>query len=83
MVQSMADQALKLMTVDEFLVWDDGTDTRYELDAGLVRVVANQSNAHGTIKASLYSSALAVAGNNWLRKMQFIVKKQLSPRLMW
>ena len=49
----MADQALKLMTVDEFLTWDDGTDTRYELDAGVVSPVANQSNAHGTIKGAL------------------------------
>ena len=30
----MAEQAVKLMTVDEFLAWDDGTDTRYELADG-------------------------------------------------
>lgn len=45
----MADQALKLMTVDEFLAWDDGTDTRYELADGVVRAMAPPSNAHGTI----------------------------------
>ena len=49
----MPEQAPRLMTVDEFLTWDDGTDTRYELDAGVVRPIANQSNAHGTIKGSL------------------------------
>lgn len=49
----MPEHAPRFMTVDEFMVWDDGTDTRYELDAGMVRPVANQSNAHGTIKASL------------------------------
>ena len=49
----MPEQAPRLMTVDEFLVWEDGTDTYYELDAGVVRPVANWSNTHGTIKASL------------------------------
>ncbi|MFO1049748.1 MAG: Uma2 family endonuclease [Geminicoccaceae bacterium] len=45
----MADQALQLMTVDEFLAWDDGTDTRYELSDGVVRAMSPPSNAHGTI----------------------------------
>ncbi|HYC04265.1 MAG TPA: Uma2 family endonuclease [Azospirillaceae bacterium] len=31
----MADAARKLMTVDEFLAWDDGTDTRYDLIEGV------------------------------------------------
>jgi Uma2 family endonuclease len=35
--------------VDEFLAWDDGTDTRYELADGIVRAMAPPSNAHGTI----------------------------------
>ena len=30
----MADIAEKRMTVAEFLTWDDGTDTRYELIDG-------------------------------------------------
>ena len=45
----MAEQARKLMTVDEFLAWDDGTDTRYELAGGAVVAMAPPSNAHGTV----------------------------------
>ena len=48
----MADQALKSMTVDEFLAWDDGSDTRYELADGVIRAMAPPSNAHGTIAGS-------------------------------
>jgi Uma2 family endonuclease len=46
---TMADRARRLMTVDEFLTWDDGTDTRYELVDGVIRAMAPPSNAHGTI----------------------------------
>jgi Uma2 family endonuclease len=49
----MADRAHKLMTVDEFLTWDDGTDTRYELVDGIIRDMAPPSNAHGTITANV------------------------------
>jgi Uma2 family endonuclease len=45
----MGEHAQKLMTVDEFLAWDDGTDTRHELVDGVVRAMAPPSNAHGTI----------------------------------
>jgi Uma2 family endonuclease len=57
----MAEQALKLMTVDEFLAWDDGTDTRYELADGAIRAMAPPTNVHGTIAgnaALLIGSAL-------------------------
>jgi Uma2 family endonuclease len=57
----MAEQALKLMTVDEFLAWDDGTDTRHELVDGTIRAMAPPSNVHGTIvskAAVLMGSAL-------------------------
>ena len=47
----MAEQAQTLMTVDEFLAWDDGTDTRYELVDGTVRAMAPPAGAHGTIVA--------------------------------
>ena len=33
----MADAALKLTTVDEFLQWDDGSDRRYQLICVFVR----------------------------------------------
>ncbi|MEK0081852.1 Uma2 family endonuclease [Benzoatithermus flavus] len=42
------------MTVGEFLAWDDGTDTRYELVNGEIVAMAPPSEAHGTI-----------AGNCW------------------
>lgn len=37
------------MTVAEFLGWDDGTDRRYELVDGVVRLMAASSPAHSTI----------------------------------
>lgn len=49
----MAEQALKLMTVDEFLTWDDGTDTRYELADGVIQAMAPPAGAHRTIVANL------------------------------
>ena len=45
-------QTDKLMTVDEFLTWEDGTDVRYELMDGVVRAVTPLCNAEGTIKVS-------------------------------
>ena len=44
-------QTDKLMTVDEFLVWEDGTDVRYELMDGVVRAVTPLCNVERTIKA--------------------------------
>ena len=37
------------MTVAEFLAWDDGTDRRYELIDGTIRMRAAPSPAHSTI----------------------------------
>jgi Uma2 family endonuclease len=37
------------MSVDEFLVWDDGTDTRYELEDGVPVAMAPAVSAHGRI----------------------------------
>jgi len=45
----MAEAAEKLMTVDEFLQWDDGTDTSYELVDGRPVAMAPPSGQHGTI----------------------------------
>lgn len=42
------------MTVDQFLAWDDGTDTRYELVAGRAVAMAPAADRHGSI-----------AGNAW------------------
>jgi len=45
----MAQEAERRMTVAEFLAWDDGTDTRYELDAGVPVAMAPPGERHGTI----------------------------------
>src|SRR3954447_15435547 len=45
----MAEQAVRPMTVDEFLAWDDGTDKRHELIDGTIHAMAPPSNVHGTI----------------------------------
>src|SRR3954453_5718407 len=48
----MAEAAEKLMTVDEFRHWNDGTDTRYELIDGLTVAMAPPSGQHGTVVAN-------------------------------
>jgi Uma2 family endonuclease len=45
----MAEPAGELMTVDEFLSWDDGTDTRYELVDGRIVAIAPPGAEHRTI----------------------------------
>jgi Uma2 family endonuclease len=45
----MVEAAEKLMTVAEFLEWDDGTDTRYELVRGRVVAMAPPSARHSVI----------------------------------
>jgi Uma2 family endonuclease len=49
----MADLAEKLMTVAEFLNWDDGTDTRYELVQGRIVAMAPVSPNHSIIASKL------------------------------
>ena len=49
----MTDAAPKLMTVAEFLEWDDGTDTRYELVHGRVVKIPPCDVAHSVIAANL------------------------------
>ena len=41
------------MTVDEFLAWDDGTDTRYELVGGDVFAMTPPAPAHGMVVFNL------------------------------
>ncbi|MFM2043977.1 MAG: hypothetical protein RLY86_2553 [Pseudomonadota bacterium] len=45
--------AEKLMPVEEFLSFEDGTDTRYELVDGHLRAMAPPSEAHGTVVVNL------------------------------
>jgi len=49
----MAEPAIKLMTLDEFLHWEDGTDTRYELIDGVPSAMAPPARAHGILCATL------------------------------
>lgn len=49
----MAEPAEQRMSLAEFLEWDDGTDTRYELIDGRPRAMAPPIEAHGTIVANL------------------------------
>ena len=49
----MAEPAIKRMTVDEFLRWEDGTDTRYELVDGFVVAMAPPARAHRILAARL------------------------------
>src|SRR5438132_2523878 len=49
----MAEPAIRGMTVDEFLCWEDGTDTRYELVDGYVVAMAPPAPAHGRLAARL------------------------------
>lgn len=59
----MSDPARRLtMTVDEFLVWDDGTDTRYELIGGEPVAMAPPSGNH-----SILAGAIAVQLGSRLR----------------
>jgi Uma2 family endonuclease len=45
----MGGPARRPMTADEYLAWDDGTDTRHELVNGEIVAMAPPSDAHGTI----------------------------------
>jgi Uma2 family endonuclease len=50
----MAEQARGLMSASEFLAWDDGTDTRYELIEGVPWAMAPPSIDHGRIVGNAY-----------------------------
>ena len=49
----MRELAVERMTVDEFLDWDDGTETRYELEDGQPVAMASATPAHGELVARL------------------------------
>ena len=49
----MAEPARKLWTLDEFLAFDDGTDTRYELIGGEIVAMTPPSGIHGALAAGL------------------------------
>ena len=49
----MSEAAFKRMTVSEFLLWEDGTDTRYELLGGSPVAMAPPAMAHGILALRL------------------------------
>jgi len=51
----MAELAIKPMTLDEFLRWDDGSETHYELIGGFPVAMAPPAAAHRMLAARLVS----------------------------
>ena len=51
----MSEAAVKRMTLAEFLRWEDGTDTRYELLGGCPAAMAPPAIAHGILALRLGS----------------------------
>jgi Uma2 family endonuclease len=49
----MAELAIKPMTLDEFLRWDDGTETHYELIGGFPIAMAPPTEAHSVLAVRL------------------------------
>jgi Uma2 family endonuclease len=49
----MAEPAIRRMTLDEFLRWDDGSDTRYELIDGFPVAIAPPARPHGILCVGL------------------------------
>src|SRR5689334_6741841 len=49
----MAEPAIRAMTLDEFLRWDDGTDTHYELVGGFPIAMAPPAAAHRIVAMRL------------------------------
>ena len=49
----MSERAIRPMDVAEFLRWEDGTDTRYELVGGFPLAMAPPARAHGILCARL------------------------------
>jgi Uma2 family endonuclease len=59
----MAEPAVKRMTLDEFLGWEDGTDTRYELVDGFVVAMAPPAPRHGQLALALGSEIRSALRN--------------------
>lgn len=79
----MAEQALKLMTVDEFLAWDDETDTRYELADGVIRAMAPPAGPHGAIAANTIALIHAALRARRPCRPEVEVGLRISDHVMW
>jgi Uma2 family endonuclease len=71
----MAEPAEQRMSLAEFLEWDDGTDTRYELVDGRIVAMAPPIEAHGTIVANLARHV----GNGLKPPSRVVVEAGLTP----
>ena len=59
----MAEPAVGAMTLDDFLRWDDGTETHYELIGGFVVAMAPPAEAHRILAMRLGSRIDAALSN--------------------
>jgi len=59
----MSELAIRRMSLDEFLRWDDGTDTRYELVDGVPAAMAPPAEAHRILAMRLGSRIDAALQN--------------------
>jgi Uma2 family endonuclease len=59
----MSEPAIRRMTLDEFLRWDDGTDTRYEVLWGVPVAMAPPAEAHRMLAMRLGSRIDAALAN--------------------
>ena len=49
----MAEQAVQLITVDQFLLWSDNSDVRHELADGIIRAMAPPTGPHSALTANV------------------------------
>lgn len=61
----MAEPAIKHMSLAEFLRWDDGTDTRWELVEGVPVAMAPPAVAHGVVAMRLGARIEAALRLRW------------------
>jgi len=59
----MAEPAIRRMTLEGFLRWDDGTDTRYELIDGVPVAMAPPAETHRILAVRLVSRIDATLGS--------------------
>jgi Uma2 family endonuclease len=78
----MANTAIKLMSVEEFLAWDDGTDTRYELFDGQPVAMAPPVVRHSVLAGRLGRAiGNAVAGRTGCEVFPEVgIRSNSSPR---
>jgi len=62
----------KLLTFEEWLTYEDGSDTRYELDRGVLVEMGQARGRHGDIMEFLndqFKAEIPKMGYSWLSKM--------------